>query len=157
MIPFAGIFRGTYRRRDQALLARVLAGALSCSALLRDASPETLGPQVGLRADWAQIGPEVGARSASLVPAAQGEKRSGLGAKAGRAPTSRTPSDNVACRRKIDRVLAGPRLPGAPELEASRPQVLLYAKGEPVLFVRPPDPSSNPSPTVRTYRGVSFG
>jgi hypothetical protein len=50
-----------------------------------------------------------------------------------------------ACERSIERVLAGPSLPGAPGLEKVRPQVLLYAKAEPVMFVETPavDPTSS--------------
>jgi hypothetical protein len=43
-----------------------------------------------------------------------------------------------SCEQRIAAVLAAPALPGAPELEAARAQVLSSAKAEPVLFVARP-------------------
>lgn len=47
-------------------------------------------------------------------------------------------TDVDACRARIDRVRAEPRLPGAPRFEAARLEVLGRARGEPMIFVREP-------------------
>ena len=70
----------------------------------------------------------------------------------GRGPAADGKSDLAACRQRIDRVLGAAPLPGASNLATARPEVLLYAKAEPVYFVRPPVPDSNPSRAARTYR-----
>lgn len=61
---------------------------------------------------------------------------------------------DAECRSRMDAVLATPGLPGAPALETARAHVLLYAKAEPVLFVRPPEPDTNPSRAAKTYRSL---
>jgi hypothetical protein len=59
-----------------------------------------------------------------------------------------------ACRSRLAAVRAEPGLPGAPELEASKDIVLLYAKGEPVHFMRKPAPDPNVTQAARTYRSM---
>jgi hypothetical protein len=61
---------------------------------------------------------------------------------------------SVSCQRAIDRVLRAPALPGAPALEKSRPLVLLYAKAEPVVFVRKPSVDLTSSPEAVRYRAM---
>jgi hypothetical protein len=51
--------------------------------------------------------------------------------------------ERYACEDRLSEVLKTPELPGAPDLESRRAHVLLYAKAEPVLFVRQPEPDKN--------------
>lgn len=56
------------------------------------------------------------------------------------------------CAAEWARLSKLPALPGAPKLERQRAETLARAKGEPVLFRRPPEWARSPSPTVRGYR-----
>ena len=74
-----------------------------------------------------------------------------------RADTPAPPDADVlaassACTSAIDRVLRAPALPGAPALEKSRPLVLLYAKAEPVVFVKKPSVDTTSSQEAVRYR-----
>jgi hypothetical protein len=62
------------------------------------------------------------------------------------------PEHGPACADRIERALAEPAEPGAPQLEQNRGVVLLYAKAEPVLFVRAPEPEKRGSEASQTYR-----
>lgn len=60
--------------------------------------------------------------------------------------------DGAAYRAEWARLSKLPALPGTPKLEKQRAETLARAKGEPVLFVRPPEWQRTPSPIVRGYR-----
>src|SRR5688572_21580323 len=101
------------RTHIQTLVAVALGTALGCgnSAGAGNNGGETAGtPFPGVPRAW--IAPE---------PAQQEKLRE---------------EERHACEDRLAAALDGPELPGAPDLEARRAQVLLYAKAEPVLFVR---------------------
>jgi len=62
------------------------------------------------------------------------------------------PEHGPACAERIEHALAEPAEPGAPKLEQNRGVVLLYAKAEPVLFARTPEPENRGSEAAQTYR-----
>ncbi len=61
---------------------------------------------------------------------------------------------SASCERAIERVLRAPASPGAPGLDKSRPLVLLYAKAEPVVFVRKPSVDLTSSSEAVRYRAM---
>jgi hypothetical protein len=56
------------------------------------------------------------------------------------APAPAPDADLDACRARID-TLAGPDLPGAPAFDARRAEIFGRARGEPMVFVREPQPT----------------
>lgn len=58
------------------------------------------------------------------------------------------------CSARIAAVLGQPKLPGAPELEANKGTLLLYAKAEPVHFGRRPARSSDATRSAKSYRSM---
>jgi hypothetical protein len=62
------------------------------------------------------------------------------------------PEHGPACSDRIQQALAEPAEPGAPKLDENRGVVLLYAKAEPVLFTRTPEPQNRGSEAAQTYR-----
>jgi hypothetical protein len=58
------------------------------------------------------------------------------------------------CQAQIAEVLTHPAVPGAPELEARKGEVFLYAKGEPAHFVRRPQPASEMTRAAASYRAM---
>lgn len=60
--------------------------------------------------------------------------------------------EGEACRSEWDRRAKLPALPGTPKLDQQRAELLARAKGEPVLFVRPPEWPRSKSAIVRGYR-----
>lgn len=50
-------------------------------------------------------------------------------------------ADLAACRARIDAVSAQKELPGAPAFDTRRPEFLGRARGEPMVFVREPEPT----------------
>ena len=68
-----------------------------------------------------------------------------------RAPTLEE-AGHDACAREIEGALAREGLPGAPGFEAARTHLLARAKGEPVLFVRPPRFDEEASKEAARYR-----
>ncbi|HEV8550845.1 MAG TPA: hypothetical protein VGQ57_17485, partial [Polyangiaceae bacterium] len=62
------------------------------------------------------------------------------------------PEHGPPCADQIDAALAAASEPGAPKLDQNRSVVLLYAKAEPVLFTRTPEPESKGSEASQTYR-----
>ncbi len=52
-------------------------------------------------------------------------------------------ADFDACRARWDAIAAQPKLPGAPRFDAMRAEILGRARGEPMVFVRAPEPSSD--------------
>ncbi len=62
------------------------------------------------------------------------------------------PEQGPSCAEQIARALETPPEPGAPKLEQNRGVVLLYAKAEPVLFTRTPEPETKGSEAAGTYR-----
>jgi hypothetical protein len=58
----------------------------------------------------------------------------------------------ASCLREIERLRVLPALPGAPDFERSRAQVLARAKAEPVLFMRTPKHTSGETFEVEHYR-----
>jgi hypothetical protein len=63
-------------------------------------------------------------------------------------------SENVRCEAERRRVASLPGLPGAPAIEAARPELLGYTKAEPVLFVRAPELSSDVDATQRAHQNL---
>jgi hypothetical protein len=59
---------------------------------------------------------------------------------------------SLDCQAQIAEVLARPAVPGARELDAVKGDVLLYAKGEPVHFVRRPQPAPELTRAALSYR-----
>lgn len=58
-----------------------------------------------------------------------------------------------SCEERMREVLAIPAAPGVPPLDASRTTFFMKAKGEPTLFVRAPEYTSEPvTETIRGYR-----
>lgn len=66
---------------------------------------------------------------------------------------ARSESERRDCEDRLALALKAPDAPGAPELEARRSHVLLYAKAEPVLFVRTPE-EGPASSAARSYRSM---
>jgi hypothetical protein len=101
--------------------------------------------------------PEARKPAAPLAPAALAESPPDF-TKPRAAPIAPVDSEvreaSVSCQRAIDRVLGAPALPGAPSLEKSRPLVLLYAKAEPVVFVRKPTVDLTSSTEAVRYRAM---
>ena len=62
------------------------------------------------------------------------------------------PEHGPACTDRIQQALAEPSEPGAPKLDQNRGVVLLYAKAEPVLFTRTPEPENKGSEAAQAYR-----
>jgi hypothetical protein len=62
------------------------------------------------------------------------------------------PSALERCRAEWARLQKLPALPGAPKLEQRRAETLARAKGEPVIFLRPPEWERSKSVVVRGYR-----
>lgn len=58
------------------------------------------------------------------------------------------------CQAQIAEVLARAAVPGIPELEARKGEVFLYAKGEPVHFVRRPQPAPELTQAAASYRAM---
>lgn len=58
----------------------------------------------------------------------------------------------ASCRAEWARLAKLPALPGTPKLDGQRAETLARAKGEPVLFVRPPEWPPSKSAIVRGYR-----
>ncbi len=58
------------------------------------------------------------------------------------------------CRAKIRSAMSIAPAPGTPELDAARGRVLLYAKAEPVLFVRPPGYDIKGTKSAASYRSM---
>jgi hypothetical protein len=70
-------------------------------------------------------------------------------------PTTESPeraTEGEDCKAKIERVLAEPALPGTPTLHARRIGLFIAVKGEPTLFVRPPEWDETDDVTVKGYR-----
>jgi hypothetical protein len=59
-----------------------------------------------------------------------------------------------ACQRAVERVVRSPSFPGTPELDEKRPLVLLYAKAEPVVFVKRPSADRTSSQEAVRYRSM---
>ncbi len=59
---------------------------------------------------------------------------------------------NAAAQKELDRVLALPPLPGAPNFEKNRAQLVARAKTEPALFVRAPAPDPDEKAGTRSLR-----
>jgi hypothetical protein len=64
------------------------------------------------------------------------------------------PSSDRACQARIAAALAQPGLPGAPELEAQKGSLLLYAKAEPVHFSHRPTAATNLARSAQRYRSM---
>jgi len=62
------------------------------------------------------------------------------------------PAPGPTCEERIATARATPALPGAPDLEAQRAHVLLYAKAEPVVFLRTPEADAHAAKSARVYR-----
>ena len=77
----------------------------------------------------------------------------GVAVRAEPAPvTVAEPEHGPACIDRIERALAEPGEAGTPKLDQNRGVVLLYAKAEPVLFTRTPEPENKGSEASQTYR-----
>lgn len=61
-------------------------------------------------------------------------------------------AERESCRQRLETAKQSPALPGTPELEEQRAPVLLYAKAEPVLFLRAPEKDHTSSQAAVTYR-----
>lgn len=57
------------------------------------------------------------------------------------APSRQVAEEPPPAGARLQEVLAQPGLPGAPELESHRSALLARAKAEPIVFVRPPEPT----------------
>jgi hypothetical protein len=60
--------------------------------------------------------------------------------------------ERFACEDRLTETLRQPELGGTPDLDARRAHVLLYAKAEPVVFVREPQADKNPK--AQPYRSM---
>ena len=60
--------------------------------------------------------------------------------------------DRAACETELARVRKLPGLPGTPKLDRERAEAVARAKGEPVIFVRAPEPLPSQNKIVRAYR-----
>src|SRR5688572_13702018 len=71
-----------------------------------------------------------------------------------RALPSADPEESEAevCRKRINAIEALPNLGGAPLFEAQRGQILATVPAEPVLFIRPPEPSPIDRSDAERYR-----
>jgi hypothetical protein len=58
----------------------------------------------------------------------------------------------AACERRIAAIERNPGLPGTPRLDSQRAEIFLSVKGEPALFIRPPDDVSDSDPRVLAAR-----
>lgn len=67
---------------------------------------------------------------------------------------SSEPEAQASCAELIERAEREPAEPGTPRLEKNRDVVLLYAKAEPVLFMREPATPEKGSEAARTYRSM---
>jgi len=77
----------------------------------------------------------------------------GVAVRAEPAPISvAEPEHGPACADRIEQALAEPGEAGTPKLDQNRGVVLLYAKAEPVLFTRTPEPENKGSEAAQTYR-----
>ncbi|HEX9618610.1 MAG TPA: hypothetical protein VF989_00660 [Polyangiaceae bacterium] len=114
---------------------------------------------VALRGDEAAPSTRAGTRAAFGPASAEGVM-SALGAEAsdpaepeaGEKDRARREVERETCRARLAEATRLPALPGAPELEERRAPVLLYAKAEPVLFVRAPQEDATSSQEAVTYR-----
>lgn len=91
----------------------------------------------------------------SSEPLSSEATRSGdVPASAEQAPREPPAEPADICRSRIAALLGTPGLPGVPSLQANKDIVLLYAKGEPVHFVREPLIEQHATQAARTYRGM---
>lgn len=76
-------------------------------------------------------------------------------------PTPAAEADSALreCQAKIDAVLKEPKVPGAPEFEKNRLQILTRAKAEPVLLIDAPQfrDDTDPGNGVRSFRKLILG
>lgn len=67
-------------------------------------------------------------------------------------PAPPEPEPEPSCEERIKAALEAPALPGALTNEVDRAHVLLYAKTEPVVFVRRPEADPHSTQSARVYR-----
>jgi hypothetical protein len=92
--------------------------------------------------------PQVEARQASSIALTPSETSSQL------VPETPVLERSLDCHAQIAKAMAQPSVPGAPELEARKGEVLLYAKGEPAHFVRRPQAGPELTQAAVSYRAM---
>jgi hypothetical protein len=97
---------------------------------------------IGVEMAWSRFSARVlaGALLVAAVPACKSEKdvAEGTAQAAPRAPEPAVDTALQRCKKEIAAFEAEPALPGAPEFERQRVEILGRAHGEPVLFAREP-------------------